>query len=73
MKPEAQIAERFPTKAFRLGSVTYVPHYQSPAYYVGPGYPKHTDALWTETTLRAMGAKEVSEFLWHRPRLAKAA
>lgn len=73
MKTEAQIAERFSTKAFRLGAVTYVPHYDGSGYYVGPGYPTHTDILWTETALRSMGAKEVTEFLWHRPRLAKAA
>ncbi len=52
-------------KAYRLGYVTYLPHYTKPVY-VGPGYPEHNKREYTEEELRAAGAEPVESFLLKR-------
>lgn len=69
----ALIEERHPMKAYKWGQLTFVPHYDGTGFYVGPGYPRHTTMKWREEDLQAIGAREVTEFLWSRPRFAKAA
>lgn len=51
--------------AYRLGYVTYLPHYTKPVY-VGPGYPEHNNREYTKEELLAAGAEPVDMFLLRR-------
>lgn len=62
------IADKFPTKVYKLGPVMYVPHYQDGSIYVRPGYGRfHTD-IYTEKELIDAGAKPSMFMLWPRSR-----
>lgn len=51
--------------------ITYVPHYQDAAKYVGPGYPRFTDKVYTAHELLDAGAKPQQLMLSPRPEYAQ--
>lgn len=59
-------AERVEETVFRLGPITFVPHYVTP-HYVGPGYGRFNTRRYTSGELLAAGAVPDKEFLWKRP------
>jgi hypothetical protein len=50
-------------KVFKLGEITYLPHYSHKGLYVGPG---RSSVSYTELQLTNNGAKASTEFLWER-------
>ena len=46
--------------------VTYVPHYEKPGIWVGPGYGRHNDTEYTETMMEAAKAIKQEMMLWPR-------
>lgn len=63
-----EIADKFPTKVYKLGPVMYVPHYQDGSVYVRPGYGRSHRDIYTEKELIDAGAKPSSFMLWPRSR-----
>ncbi len=59
-------AERMPQQVFKLHGITYVPHYRNRNIFVGPGYPRFTQQIYSVTDLVNAGAKEETDFLWTR-------
>ena len=59
-------AEKFETKVYLLHRIKYVPHYRSKEVYVGPGYPRPTQAQYTAAQLINAGAQEITEMMWAR-------
>lgn len=53
-------------RAYLLDGVTYLPHYQEPGLFVGPGYGKHNRRRYTASSLRALGAEPTVMMLWER-------
>jgi hypothetical protein len=51
---------------YRLGQITYLPHYRNDSVFVGPGYPRHTQAQYSVADLLAAGAEKDTLALWHR-------
>ena len=62
----AEPAVRTAQVAYKLGDITYVPHYRNPGIFVGPGYPTHNKRRFTASELMQAGATSVTEFLWTR-------
>jgi len=62
----AEPAVRTAQVAYKLGDITYVPHYRNHNIFVGPGYPIHTTRRFTASELVEAGAVSVPEFLWSR-------
>lgn len=56
---------------YTVDGITYLPHYQNQAKYVGPGYPKHNKKLFEPWELAAMGCKNKMEYLWKRTEFGK--
>ena len=52
--------------AYIANGIIYLPHYRNDQVYVGPGYPKRNQILWTAKELEAAGAKRMAMMLWHR-------
>lgn len=46
--------------------VRYVPHYDNMRYYVGPGFPRQTKAVYTPEMLLKSGAKISRAYLFVR-------
>lgn len=46
--------------------VRYLPHYDNMRYYVGPGFPRHTNAIYTPEMLLKAGAKISRAYLFTR-------
>jgi hypothetical protein len=46
--------------------VTYVPHYRNTSVFVGPGYPRHTQAQYSANDLIQGGAQKGMALLWRR-------
>lgn len=61
-----------PQTAFRMGEITYLPHYRRDVY-VGPGYGRDNTREYTGGELIDMGAKSVEIQLWQRLASMKAA
>jgi hypothetical protein len=61
-------AEKTLTKVYKLGQVTYVPHYQDGSVYVRPGYGVFHRDVYTEKQLIEANAKPSSMMLWPRSR-----
>jgi len=59
-------AETVITTVYRLGDITYVPHYRNKEVFVSPGYPQFTKNLYSSVELLFAGAKPESIFLWDR-------
>jgi hypothetical protein len=59
-------AELYRYTSFKLNDITYVPHYRDTKRYVGPGYPRHTNATFTASDLFSAGAVPTISFLWKR-------
>lgn len=53
-------------RAYLLDGVTFLPHYQEPGLFVGPGYGKHNRRRYTASSLRALGAEPTVMMLWER-------
>ena len=51
---------------YRLGQITYLPHYRNDSVFVGPGYPRYTKAQYSVSDLLAAGAEKTTLALWHR-------
>ena len=51
---------------YRLGQITYLPHYRNDLVFVGPGYPRHTQAQYSVMDLLAAGAEKDTLALWRR-------
>jgi hypothetical protein len=62
--PEA--APQMAQIAYKLNTVTYVPHYRNGSVYVGPGYPKATKQRYSAEELLGAGDKPVQALLWLR-------
>lgn len=52
--------------AYKIGNITYVPHYRNSSIYVGPGYPKENKTRYSIEQLALAGAVAVTELLWVR-------
>ena len=61
-----ETAELHKYTTFELNGITYVPHYRDLKRYVGPGYPRHTTAVFTASDLFSAGAVPTISFLWKR-------
>lgn len=59
-------AKLIPQVAYKMGDVTYVPHYRNSSVYVGPGYPRFNKTRYSVEQLALAGAVAVHEFLWVR-------
>ena len=53
-------------RAYLLDGVTFLPHYQEPGLYVGPGYGKHNHRKYTAFELTMLGAEPIVLMLWER-------
>ena len=51
---------------YSINHITYVPHYRNSSVFVGPGYPRHTQAQYSVMDLVAAGAQKDTLALWHR-------
>jgi hypothetical protein len=51
---------------YRLGKITYLPHYRNSSVFIGPGYPLRTQAQYSVMDLLAAGAQKDTLALWHR-------
>ncbi len=65
MSKDYQPAERFRYRVYRLGDLTYVPHYEGFGY-VAPGYGVGTYHHYTAQELLNAGAIPTSALLWRR-------
>lgn len=63
-----EAAEKSLTKVYKMGQVTYVPHYQDGSVFVRPGYGQYHRDVYTEKELIDAGAKPSSMMLWPRSR-----
>jgi len=61
-----EYSERTEYVTYKLGEVTYLPHYKHHSWYVRPGYPQYNDDLYQKDELLAAGAVAVNKFLWVR-------
>lgn len=59
-------AEKDVYTVYELRGVLYLPHYNDPYHYVGPGYGYWNDTVYYATTLLAAGALPRQEFLLKR-------
>lgn len=66
------VIDRDECKVYRLGRITFLPHYSLPGAFVGPGYGKHNVTTYTERELIDRGAVMGLEFLWKRAGLKRA-
>ena len=53
-------------RAYLLDGVTFLPHYQEPGLFVGPGYGKHNRTKHTAFGLAMFGAEPIVLMLWER-------
>ena len=51
---------------YKLGDITFLPHYRNRNVFVGPGYPRHNTRTFTITELVNFGAVAVEQMLWPR-------
>lgn len=63
---KSDTAETQPQIVYCIGQVTYVPHYRNKDVFVGPGYPRHTQAQYSAKQLIAAGASQSVYSLWPR-------
>jgi len=61
-----EIAPCVQSYAYKGNGVTYLPHYRNQSVFIGPGYPKRSSKLWTESELEKAGAKRIVTMLWER-------
>lgn len=59
-------ADRMPYATFRIGEVTYVPHYRNRHVFVGPGFPRYTQQFYSAAELVSAGAVQEEKHLWER-------
>lgn len=59
-------AEHFEALTFVRKGITYVPHYRNRNIFVGLGYGRHNFTRYTQQELLLLGAKPVTQMLWHR-------
>ena len=57
--------ERGEYPVYKLGGVTYVPHFQNDSVFVGPGHDK-SGIAYRASYLIGLGAKEERAMLWKR-------
>lgn len=65
-----QPAARDMQRAYKMGDVVHVPHYNRKGEYVSPGYGRHHMERYTAAQLVAMGAKPCDALLWPRSKVA---
>ena len=51
---------------YQVNGVTFLPHYRNDAFFIGPGYPRYSSAVYTANDLVLAGGKKVSLMLWTR-------
>jgi hypothetical protein len=51
---------------YTANGVTYVPHYRNTSVFVGPGYPRRTQAQYSANDLVQGGAQRELALLWRR-------
>ena len=51
---------------YKLGNITYLPHYRNWNVFVGPGYPRTNRRRYTAAELVNAGAKSADQMLWPR-------
>jgi len=56
----------YPTPAYRLNDVLYVPHYRNSSVFVGPGYPHLNNKKYSVFALEDAGATKEIHMLWSR-------
>ena len=61
-----EYSERTEYVTYKLGEVTYLPHYKNYSWFVRPGYPQYNTDLYQKDELLAAGAVPVVKFLWTR-------
>lgn len=67
------VIDRDEYKVYRLGRITFLPHYLWPGAFVGPGYGRQNHTTYTERELIERGAVVGLEFLWRRAYTKRAA
>jgi hypothetical protein len=60
------VAEKDIYTVYVLGGVMFLPHYNEPLHYVGPGYGYWNATVYYATTLLAAGAMPKQEHLLKR-------
>jgi hypothetical protein len=66
MKSSKESAPLLAQVAYKLGDITYVPHYRNSSVYIGPGYPRVDKSRYSAEQLMLKGAIAVTEILWTR-------
>jgi hypothetical protein len=51
---------------YKLGDVTYVPHFRNSSVYIGPGYPRENQERYSSDQLVSAGAIATNNLLWIR-------
>jgi len=54
---------------YKLYEVTYLPHYRNENLFVGPGYPRHNQRVYTVDELVKAGAYRLTMLLWSRGKM----
>lgn len=52
--------------AYQVNGVTYLPHYRNESLFVGPGYPRLSNHVYTAEDLNKVGANRITLMLWPR-------
>ena len=52
--------------AYQVHGVTYLPHYRNESLFVGPGYPRQSNHVYTAEDLTKAGANRITLMLWSR-------
>ena len=71
MNSSFEISPCVQSYAYTGNNVMYVPHYRNASVFVGPGYPKENQKLWTEAELLKAGAQRTVTMLWKRGTVGK--
>lgn len=59
-------SEHFEVLTFVRNGITFLPHYRNRHIFVGPGYGRHNVNRYSQQELLLLGAKPVTQMLWHR-------
>jgi hypothetical protein len=66
MKKNVDAASREVCTAFKLGNITYAPHYRNKDVFVGPGYPRLNRDTFSKNELLNAGLKQIEMLGWPR-------
>ena len=59
-------AARVDNYGYQVNGVTYLPHYRNESLFVGPGYPRQSNHVYTAEELTKAGANRIALMLWPR-------